>query len=82
MRSARSACPSSSACDETRARARPEPLAPGSDQPGPARVLSQGLQAFGPAVTALPYGGFAVAWHEAAFPALRTVVRELSLSMP
>jgi hypothetical protein len=41
-------------------------------------VLSDALQASGPAAVALPGGGFAVAFHEEAFPILRSIVVELS----
>lgn len=51
---------------------------PGADALGPGLVLSSVLQAWGPAVAALPGGGFAVAWHEESFPVLRSVVVEVA----
>jgi hypothetical protein len=51
---------------------------PGARTLGPGLVLSDALQASGPAAAALPGGGFAVAFHEEAFPILRSVVVELS----
>jgi hypothetical protein len=45
---------------------------------GAARALSSAVQAFEPAVTATP-AGFAVAWHENAFPTTRTVVQRFRL---
>jgi hypothetical protein len=54
-------------------------LDPASAEAGPALVLSRVLKASGPAVAALPGGGFALAWNEEAFPALRTVVLEVAL---
>jgi hypothetical protein len=54
-------------------------FAPGARAVGPGLLLSRALQAYGPAAVALPKGGFAVAWHEEAFPSLRTIVVELAL---
>jgi hypothetical protein len=55
---------------------------PGAEALGPGLVLSSALQASGPAAAALPGGGFAVAWHEEAFPVLRSVVVELASGPP
>jgi hypothetical protein len=54
-------------------------LAPAAAGLGPTLVLSGALKASGPAATALPAGGFAAAWHEEAFPTLRTIVLELAI---
>ena len=53
-------------------------FAPGARAVAPGLVLSRALEAYGPAAVALPQGGFAIAWHEEAFPSLRTIVVELA----
>jgi hypothetical protein len=42
---------------------------------GAPQALSSAMKAFSPAVAAAPGGGFWVAWHEEAFPSLKTVVQ-------
>lgn len=53
-------------------------VSPGSDSLGRAQSLSNAVKAFAPSVIATP-SGFAVAWHEEAFPVTRTVVQQLRL---
>jgi hypothetical protein len=47
---------------------------------GPAVVLSRGVHARGPQLTAAPDGGFVATWNEEEFPSLRTVVARLALA--
>ena len=49
----------------------------GAESLGPARPLSSAVKAFAPSAVATP-SGFAVAWHEEAFPITRTVVQLVS----
>jgi hypothetical protein len=42
---------------------------------GQGQSLSRAIKAYMPDVTAAPNGAFAVAWHEEAFPATKTVVQ-------
>jgi hypothetical protein len=53
-------------------------VSPGSDSLGPAQSISTTVKGFAPAVIATR-SGFAVAWHEEAFPVTRTVVQQFEL---
>jgi hypothetical protein len=45
---------------------------------GPVRSLSKAIKAWAPDVAVVP-GGFLVAWHEERFPAVRTIVQQISV---
>jgi hypothetical protein len=53
---------------------------PASDSLGPPQSLSSAVKAFAPSAVATP-SGFAVAWHEEAFPVTRTVVQRFALQV-